>query len=234
MARQRRVEPGSLQADLVLHCGESLEDFFLTTLCTLDVATAWTELQPVWGMGQQRVGSAIHHIRLRLPFALLALHTDNGSEFINHLLQSWCRREGIRFTRGRGYRKNDQAYVEQRNWLSVRRQVGYDRYSSRAAFGLLQQLYPLLCLQLNLFRPVSKLVGKKRLGAKVVKRYDEPQTPYQRLLAAGVLSEPARAALEKRFLALNPAQLQRQIDQLLRRLWESAERSTARGVQKVG
>jgi transposase InsO family protein len=228
------VEPGSLQADLVLHCGESLEDFFLTTLCALDVATAWTELQPVWGMGQQRVGSAIHHIRLRLPFALKALHTDNGSEFINHLLQSWCRREGIRFTRGRGYRKNDQAYVEQRNWLSVRRQVGYDRYSSRAAFALLQQLYPLLCLQLNFFRPVSKLVGKERLGAKVVKRYDEPQTPYQRLLAAGVLSEPARAALEKRFLALNPAQLQRQIDQLLRRLWESAERPTARGVQKVG
>jgi len=228
------VEPGSLQADLVLHCGESTEGFFLTTLCALDVATAWIELQPVWGMGQQRVGSAMHHIRLRLPFALKALHTDNGSEFINHLLQSWCRREGIRFTRGRGYRKNDQAYVEQRNWLSVRRQVGYDRLSSRAAFALLQQLYPLLCLQLNFFRPVRKLVGKERLGAKVVKRYDEPQTPYQRLLAAGVLSEPARAALEKRLLALNPAQLQRRIDQLLRQLWELAEQAAARGVRTIG
>jgi len=228
------VEAGSLQADLVLHCGESLEGFFLTTLCALDVATAWTELQPVWGMGQQRVGSAIHHIRLRLPFALKALHTDNGSEFINHLLQSWCRREGIRFTRGRGYRKNDQAYVEQRNWLSVRRQVGYDRYSSRAAFTLLQQLYPLLCLQLNFFRPLRKLVGKERLGAKLVKRYDEAQTPYQRLLAAGLLSQPARVALEKRFLALNPAQLQRDIDQLLRQLWQLAERATTTGVKSVG
>ena len=228
------VEVGSLQADLVLHCGESTEGFFLTTLCALDVATAWTELRPVWGTGQQRVGSAMHHIRLRLPFALGALHTDNGSEFINHLLQSWCRREGIRFTRGRGYRKNDQAYVEQRNWLSVRRQVGYDRLSSRAAFGLLQQLYPLLCLQLNFFRPVSKLVTKKRLGAKVLKRYDEPRTPYQRLLAAGVLSEPARVALEKRLLALNPAQLQRRIDQLLRQLWELAERPAAGGVKRVG
>lgn len=228
------VEPGSFQADLVLHCGESPEGFFLTTLCAVDVATAWTELRPVWGMGQQRVGTAIHHIRQRLPFPLKALHTDNGSEFINHLLQSWCWREGIRFTRGRGYRKNDQAYVEQRNWLSVRRHVGYDRYNSRAAFELLQQLYPLLRLHFNFFRPVRKLVGKKRLGAKVVRRYDEPQTPYQRLLAAGVLSEPARAALEKQFLALNPAQLQRRIDQLLRRLWETAERPTPRGVKRVG
>lgn len=228
------VDPGSLQADLVLHCGESTEGFFLTTLCAVDVATAWTELRPVWGMGQQRVGTAVHHIRQTLPFALKALHTDNGSEFINHLLQSWCWREGIRFTRGRGYRKNDQAYVEQRNWLSVRRHVGYDRYNSRAAFELLQQLYPLLGLQFNFFRPVRKLVGKERLGAKVVKRYDEPQTPYQRLIAAGVLSEPARAAVEKQLLALNPAQLQRGIDQLLRRLWETAERPTPRGVTRVG
>jgi hypothetical protein len=226
--------PGSFQADLVLHCGESTEGFFLTTLCALDVATAWIELQPVWGMGQQRVGTAVHHIRLRLPFALQALHTDNGSEFINHLLQSWCRREGVRFTRGRGYRKNDQAYVEQRNWLSVRRQVGYDRYSSRAAFALLEQLYPLLCLQLNFFRPVRKLVGKERVGAKVTKRYDEPQTPYQRLLAAGVLSEPARVALEKRFLSLNPVQLQGQIDRLLRQIWELAERPGLRDVKSLG
>jgi len=228
------AQPGSLQADLVLHCGESTEGFFLTTLCTVDVALGWTELQPVWGMGQQRVGGAIHDIRRRLPFPLRALHTDNGSEFINHTLYSWCSRQGIQFTRGRGYRKNDQAYVEQRNWLSVRRQVGYDRYSSREAFELLHQLYPLLSLQNNFFRPVRKLVAKERLGSKVVKRYDEPQTPYQRLLAAGVLSEPARVALKKRFLALNPVELQRRIDQLLRRLWESAERPTARAVKRVG
>lgn len=228
------AQPGSLQADLVLHCGESTDGFFLTTLCAVDVALGWTELQPVWGVGQQRVGGAIHDIRRRLPFPLRALHTDNGSEFINHTLHSWCQRQGILFTRGRGYRKNDQAYVEQKNWLSVRRQVGYDRYSSQKAFELLQQLYPLLSLQNNFFRPVRKLVGKERLGSKVVKRYDKPQTPYQRLLAAGVLSEPARVALEKRFLALNPAQLQRRIDQLLRQLWESAERPTTRVVKRVG
>jgi len=228
------AQPGSLQADLVLHCGESLEGLFLTTLCTVDVALGWTELRPVWGTGQQRVGGAMHDIRRRLPFPVRALHTDNGSEFINRTLYSWCQRQGIQFTRGRSYHKNDQAYVEERNWLSVRRQVGYDRYSSQKAFELLHQLYPLLSVHNNFFRPVRKLVGKQRLGSKVVKRYDEPRTPYQRLLAAGVLSEPAQAALEKRFLALNPAELQRRIDQLLRQLWESAERSSTRAVKRVG
>jgi hypothetical protein len=228
------VEPGSLQADLVLHCGESTEGFFLTTLCVVDVASIWTELRPVWGTGQQRVGGAMHDIRRRLPFPLRALHTDNGSEFINRTLYSWCSRQGIQFTRGRGYHKNDQAYVEERNWLSVRRQVGYDRYSSQKALELLQQLYPLLSAHNNFFRPVRKLVGKERLGSKVVKRYDEPKTPYQRLLAARVLREPDRVALERRFLALNPAQSQRSMDHLLRRLWDSAEQPATRGVSRVG
>jgi len=230
----RGAQPGSMQADLVLHCGESTEAFYLTTLCAVDVASSWTELQPVWGIGQQRVGGAMHDIRRRLPFPLRALHTDNGSEFINRTLYSWCSRRGIQFTRGRGYHKNDQAYVEERNWLSVRRQVGYDRYNSQKAFELLHQLYPPLSAHHNFFRPVRKLVGKQRLGSKVVKRYDEPRTPYQRLLAAGALSEADRLALERRFLALNPAQLQRQIDRLLRQLWQSAERPAARGVSSVG
>lgn len=215
----RDAPVGSLQADLVLHCGETVEGFFLTTLCAVDVATGWTELQPVWGMGKQRVGTAMHLIRQRLPFPLKSLHTDNGSEFINHVLVPWCLREKISFTRGRGYRKNDQAYVEQRNWLSVRRQVGYDRLHSRAAYSLLQELYPLLGLQMNFFRPVRKLVGKERLGAKVVKHYDEPRTPYQRLLASGSLTDASRAQLERQYLATNPAQLQRRVDHLLHRLW---------------
>jgi len=228
------ASPGSLQADLVFHCGESTAGFFLTTLCAVDVATGWTELQPVWGMGKQRVCSAIHHVRQRLPFRLDALHTDNGSEFINHILYPWCREAGIQFTRGRSYRKNDQAYVEQKNWLTVRRQVGYDRYNSRRALALLQQLYPLLTLQTNFFRPLRKLVTKQRLGAKVVKRYDKPRTPYQRLLDAGILGEPAQAVLEQQFLAISPAHVQDRIDQLLRELWQEAERPSAREKRKVG
>jgi len=196
------VKPGSLQADLVLHCGESLDGFYLATLTTVDVATGWIELQPIWGLGKQRVGTGMHLIRQRLPFALESLHSDNGGEFINDLLIPWCRREGISFSRGRPYRKNDQGWVEQRNWQSVRRHVGYERFSSQAAYDLLLKLHPLLSLQANFFRPVRKLVSKERQGAKLVKRYDEPRTPYQRLQASGLLHEGDRTTIERHLLAL--------------------------------
>jgi transposase InsO family protein len=160
------VPPGSLQADLVLHCGDTLEGFHLTTLTAVDVATGWTECQAVWGKTQSRVAGALHRIRTRLPMALRELHTDNGSEFINEQLFPYCQREGIRFTRGRPYKKNDQAYVEQKNWSAVRRLVGYSRYSSRAALQQLTEVYELQRLYLNFFQPVRKLVGKERVGAK--------------------------------------------------------------------
>lgn len=218
------VRPGALQGDLVLHCGESTQGFFLTTLVGVDVATSWTELEAVWGLGQQRVGTGVHHLRERLPFPLREWHTDNGSEFINQVLIPWGRREGIRVTRGRGYRKNDQAWVEQKNWLVVRRLVGYDRYSSRAAYGLLQRLYGLLRLHHNFFRPVRKLLRKERHGAKVLKRYDAAQTPYQRVAALGGLTDAQRQTLEQQFLTINPATLARQIEQTLQALWKLAER----------
>jgi len=215
--------PGSLQADLVLHCGERTEGFYLTTLCAIDVATGWTELQPVWGMGQQRVGAAIHRVRLRLPFPLVALHTDNGSEFLSQTLYAWCRREDIHFTRGRPYRKNDQAYVEQRNYVAVRRLLGHDRFRSKAAYTLLEQLYALWTLQLNFLRPVRKLVSKQRQGARVTKRYDRPRTPYQRLLASGSISVDTQARLDTLLDRVNPASLHRRIEDLLVRLWRLSE-----------
>ena len=125
-----RDHPGFLEADTVAHCGESAEGFYLTTLSMVDVATGWTECQGVWGKGQQRVGAAIHQVRRRLPFHLLGLHSDNGSEFVNYGLHNYCWREGIKFTRSRSYKKNDNAHVEQKNWSVVRRLIGYDRYNS--------------------------------------------------------------------------------------------------------
>ncbi len=109
--------------DLVAHCGESTEGFYLTTLCAVDVATGWVECQGVWGKGQERVGGAVHHIAQRLPFPLLGLDSDNGSEFINHHLYAYCQRNGITFTRSRPYKKNDSCHVEQKNWSVVRRLV---------------------------------------------------------------------------------------------------------------
>lgn len=211
---------GSLQADLVLHCGESTEGFYLSSLCAIDVATGWTELEVIWGLGKQRVGTAVHHVRQRLPFPLGSLHTDNGSEFINHTLYNWCRREQVSFTRGRSYRKNDQAYVEQRNWLAVRRQVGYDRLASKQAYAVLGELYPLLGLQLNFLRPMRKLVAKERDGSRVVKRYDEPRTPYQRLLDSGALADEERGRLQAQLRSINPVALRRRIDALLRQVWQ--------------
>lgn len=210
--------PGSMQADLVLHCGESTEGFYLATLCVIDVATGWTELQPVWGKTQEETIASLHMVSRRLPFQLQSLHTDNGSEFINHKLLAWCRREKVQLTRGRGYRKNDQAWVEQKNWQTVRRLVGYDRLSTKEALATLQQLYACLRLQ-NFFRPVRKLVAKQRQGAKTVKHYDAPRTPYQRLLSADCLEDPVKLALEEAYQAINPAQLRRRIGELQRRLW---------------
>lgn len=227
------VTPGALQGDLVLHCGESLAGFFLSTLVAVDVATGWTEREAIWGTGQQRVGTGVHQIRQRLPMPLREWHTDNGREFLNRHLIPWCRREGIRVTRGRGYRKNDQAWVEQKNWLAVRRLVGYDRYSSRAAYRLLQRLYGLLRLQLNFFRPLRKLVSKQRCGARVHKRYDAAQTPYQRLVASGVLSSTQQQALEAERLAINPAMLTAQIEHTLDALWKcrvTSDRTTAAAI----
>jgi integrase-like protein len=217
------VAPGALQGDLVLHCGETLDGFYLTTVVAVDVATTWTELEVVWGLGHQRVGTAVHHIRQRLPVPLREWHSDNGSEFLNERLLGWCRREGIRFTRGRPYRKNDQAWVEQRNGLAIRRVVGYDRYSSRAAFTVLQRLYGLLRLQLNFFRPVRKLLSKRRLGSKVVKRYDAPHTPYQRLLAAAILAPTQRQILEHQLRTLDPIALAADIQRTLDILWKLAD-----------
>jgi hypothetical protein len=246
--------PGAVRADLVAHCGESTAGFYLTTPVAVDVATSWVELEAVRGLGQQRVGTAAHHVRRRRPVPLRELHTDNGGEFLNAALYGWCRREGIRFTRGRPYTKDDRAYAEQKDWVGVRRVVGYGRYSSPAAHAQLQRRYGPLRQYLNSFQPVRKLVGKERDGARQRKRYDRAQTPYQRkrydraqtpyqrkrydraqtpyqrLLAAGVLPPAQRAALADRFAALDPLALLAEIAAAVAALRALAERPDDRPI----
>ena len=122
-------KPGFMEVDLVAHCGESAEGFYLNTLCAVDVWSGWTECVPVWGKGQQRVRQPVHRIRQFLPFPLLGIDSDNGSEFINQCFYKYCRDEKITFTRSRSYKKNDSCHVEQKNGNVVRRLVGYDRYA---------------------------------------------------------------------------------------------------------
>jgi len=219
--------PGFLEVDLVAHCGESTEGFYLTTLCAVDVATGWSECIGVWGKGQHRVGAAVHELRQRLPFAMLGLDSDNGSEFINQHLYTYCRREGITFTRSRSYKKNDSCHVEQKNWSVVRRLVGYDRYGSRTALEALNRAYRVLRLYTNFFQPTMKLVSKTRHGARVHKVYDTAQTPYQRLLESGLLPQAKQVELAATYHGLNPVRLLSQINADLEQLWKMAERPSA-------
>ena len=221
--------PGFLEADLVPHCGDSSEGFYLNTLSTVDVATGWSDCVGVWGRGQERVGSAVHRVRQRLPFPLLGLDSDNGSEFINQHLFMYCQREKITFTRSRSYKKNDSCHVEQKNGNVVRRLVGYDRYASKAAYQCLDRLYYLVRLYINFFQPTMKLISRTRHGARVHKVYESAQTPYQRLLKANLLVEAKKTELAATYSGLNPVMLLKQINDSLEQLWRLAERPVTLG-----
>jgi len=222
---------GFLEIDTVAHCGESVEGFYLNTLCGVDVASSWTECVPVWGKGQVRVRSAVHRLRRRLPFPLLGLDSDSGSEFLNYCFSRYCQEQKITFTVSRPNKKNDSCYVEQKNGNIVRRLVGYDRYSSKAAYQSLERLYDIVRRYVNFFQPSMKLRAKTRQGAKVHKVYDTAQTPYQRLLKSGVLNESKKAELAATYGGLNPVRLLKQINDTLDQLWklnEQQKRSVTR------
>ncbi len=197
-------------------------------------AAAGSECMEVWGKGQERVGTAVHKLRQRLPFPLLGLDSDNGSEFINHYLYNYCRKEGITFTRSRPYKKNDSCHVEQKNWSIVRRMVGYDRYSSHVALERLNLIYAILRQYVNFFQPTMKLISKTRHGAKVHKVYDTAKTPYQRLLESGVLTADRRAELAATYYGLNPVKLLKYLNGHLEKLWKLADRPISRTSIKTG
>ena len=216
------VVPGYCEVDLVAHCGSSTRGFFLFPLCAVDVATSWVELQPLWGKGQHRVTAAIHEVRGRWPVPLRGVDSDNGSEFINQSLYGYCTREGLTFTRSRAWKKNDSAHVEQKNGAVIRHLVGYDRFATRGAYAQLARVYDLARLHVNFFQPVEKLVTKHRAGARVHRVFDRPQTPYQRVCAADVLSPAKRDELEALYQSLNPLQLRRDLEAALDHLWPLA------------
>lgn len=214
--------PGHVGIDLVGHGGDSAEGFFLFTLSMVDPASGWTELEPVWGKGKVRVRSGVHRARMRLPYVVQSIHSDNGSEFINHPFAEYCRQESLAFTRTRPYRKNDNAHTEQKNGALVRRLIGYDRYTSHAARDQLERVYTLVRLRSNYFQPQQHLIEKTREGAKVRKRYDRPRTPLERVLASGVLDEETAQRLRQERDRHSPLQLTQQIERELDRLWDLA------------
>ena len=220
-------KPGFIETDLVAHCGESTEGFYLNTLCAVDVASGWTECLPVWGKWQEKVRQSVHRMRQHIPFPLLGIDSDNGSEFINRCFYNYCRDEKITFTRSRSYKKNDSCHVEQKNGNVVRRFVGYERYASKVAFERLGRVYDLVRLYINFFQPTMKLVSKTRHGARVHKVYDTARTPYQRLVQSGVLTEAKQVELAATYRGLNPVLLLNQINDNLEKLWQLTERSSS-------
>jgi hypothetical protein len=185
-----------------------------------DIATGWTETRAVKNKAQKWVFAALTQLRQALPFSLLGIDSDNGAEFINDHLLRYCTAEEITFTRSRPGNKNDGAHVEQKNWSVVRHAVDYARYDTPAELATLNECYELLRLERNFFAPQQKLVSKTRDGAKVIKRYDTAQTPYQRMLNRPEVDQAVTDSLSELYATLNPAQLCRDIaakqDQLMR------------------
>jgi len=227
------AQPGFMEVDLVAHCGMTTAGEYLNSLDMIDVKTRWVELAALRNRSQATVTAAICDCQARLPYPLLGLDSDNGAEFINGELKRLCEQEHITFTRCRPYKKNDQAYVEQKNWTAVRQVVGYDRYEGQQACQALQALYHALRLYLNYFQPVMVLVAKQRLGAKLTKRYDVPKTPYQRILEAPEIDPASKERLRQLYDTLNPAALLRQIHQRQAALWRLACSPAALGGTQV-
>jgi hypothetical protein len=226
------LRPGFLEADLVAHCGFHTDGAFLQTLVLTDIATGWTECLALLHRSQENVLHALDVAGRLLPFPVLGLDTDNGTEFLNEQLLAYCRRESITFTRGRAHKKNDQCFVEQKNGSVVRQLVGYDRYEGQRAYRQLAELYRAVRLYVNFFQPSMKLLTKTRHGAKVNRQYDTAQTPYQRLVTSGMLPKEVSDRLEQIYGELDPVRLLRQLERLQDALWKHAVLPAPRGAEQ--
>jgi hypothetical protein len=217
--------PGFTEVDLVSHSGNWADGEFLQSLNLTDIHTGWVESRAVLGKAQRRIHAALVELRKALPFPLRGLDSDNGSEFINACIFHYCQDHQIHFTRGRPYKKDDNAHVEQKNWTHVRRLLGWDRYDSDAALAAINDLYRHeLRLMMNLFQPSVKLMRKTRVGSRLRRKYDRPQTPLDRLRASG-LGDPAQLeALQRLRARLDPFALAATIDRKLQHIYRLANR----------
>ncbi len=216
-------KPGFLEMDLVSHDGGSARGDYIQTLDMTDVMTGWTETRAVKNKAQIWTFEAIKEIRKRLSFQMMGIDSDNGGEFINAHLLRYCQAQKITFTRSRPYKKNDNCFVEQKNWSVVRRAVGYLRYDTEEELQVLNQLYEYLRLYTNFFQPVMKLVEKERIGSKVRKKYDKAKTPYERLLQSFSISAETKRKLKEEYEKLNPAELKRTITRGQKKLMDLGE-----------
>ena len=215
-------EFGYLEIDLVSHEGSNSSGDFCQTLNTVDIKSGWTDMVAVKNKAQIWVFEALKEIRDRLPFQLKGIDSDNGSEFINSHLFSYCQEQNIKFTRSRPHRKNDNCFVEQKNFTAVRSYVGYYRYDTKDQMDVLNTLYSQMRLYLNYFQPSMKLMSKTRKGTKITKKYDTAKTPYRRILIDNAIDEYQKTKLKSTYEDLNPFELKRKINILQNKLFRMA------------
>ena len=213
-------EPGHFETDLVHHCGREASGEYLHTLQMIDVATGWSERMAVLGRSYVVMQAAFRRGLARLPFAVLEIHPDNGSEFFNqHMVRFWAEVvSGATLSRSRPYQKNDNRFVEQKNSTLVRAYLGYERLDSPSQCAALNALYDQLWVYYNLFQPVLHMVGKEVVAGKLHRKHDRAKTPYQRLLASGILSPTQKARLDAIYTSTNPRQLRTEIYDAVRNL----------------
>jgi transposase InsO family protein len=215
--------PGFTETDLVSHSGNSASGEFLHSLNVTDIHTTWVETRAVMGKSQIVVLDAMKEIEQALPFKLLGIDSDNGSEFINHHLKTYCDQKQIQFTRGRPYKKDDNAHIEQKNYTHVRKLLGYQRYDSLPAQRAINELYrnELSILQ-NLFLPSMKLKQKQRVGSKLKRRYELPQTPLERLARCPEADPVKIKQLQALRDRTDPFELAHRVDDKLERIYQMA------------
>lgn len=210
--------PGYLEADTVAHCGNSLSGEFANSLTFTDLASGWTENRAIWTKLAKQIVKRLEDVEKRLPFSMIGFASDNGSEFINEEVEDYLKQRSapVNMVRRRPYKKNDNAHVEQKNWTHVRQLFGYERVENEELVPLMNEIYqaywnPIL----NFFTPVLKLVSKERIGGRVKKKYDDPKSPYKRLLDSSYIDEETKTELRNKFYTKNPIFLKKQLDQKL-------------------
>jgi hypothetical protein len=230
-------QPGFLEVDLVSHSGDCADGVFAHSLNVTDIETTWDETVTLLGKGQDEVCAALDTVEEDLPFKTLGMDSDNGSEFINDHVYRRCQAKGIQFTRGRPYKKDDNAHIEQKNWTHVRKLYGYVRYDTPEAVAAMNDLnrHELRLFQ-NLFQPSVKLKEKARKGSRLIRRYDQPKTPWQRVLESPHHDPVKVAKLKALRETLDPFELARTIDRKLARIYQlssTVKRQGSRPLPKI-
>lgn len=222
------TRPGFFEADTVAHCGNSTAGQFVYTINCVDIASGWTEQRAVWGKGERGVLTAIKNIENTIPFPLKGFDCDNGSEFLNwHLIRFLTdRKKPVTFTRARAYHKNDNAHIENKNWTHIRQYLGYERFEHPALTQKLNDLFTTEWnLYFNYFIPSVKLIAKTRIGSKIIKTYDIPKTPMQRLLDSEHVSQPTKDLLTQKFKDLNPFLIEERMSLKIKKIVKNSKKT---------